>query len=71
MSEKTDKQRDILLAWKKNPNASVSELADIADASESYVREVLDRFDDYDEFEAMYDGMDREMDRLFGGDGLF
>ncbi|ADB63930.1 hypothetical protein Htur_5042 (plasmid) [Haloterrigena turkmenica DSM 5511] len=65
---KTDLQRDILLTWYENPNATNKEIADACNCSASYVSEVTNRFDDYNEMEAMMDRQDREMERMFGDD---
>lgn len=67
-SGKTDLQRDILLTWYNNPNATNKEVANACDCSASYVSEVKNRFDDYDEFEVMMDREDRQMEQMFGGD---
>lgn len=67
-SEKTDLQREILLTWYENPNATNEEIAEACDCSASYVSEITNRFDDYDEMEAMMDRQDREMERMFGDD---
>jgi hypothetical protein len=65
---KTDLQREILLTWHRHPNATNGEIARACDCSASYVSQVKNRFDDYDEFEAMMDRQDRELERMFGGD---
>lgn len=65
---KTDLQREILLTWHQHPNATNKEIARACDCSASYVSQVKNRFDDYDEFEAMMDRQDRELERMFGGD---
>lgn len=65
---KTDLQRDILLTWYDNPNATNKEIAAACDCSASYVSEITNRFDDYTQMEAMMDRQDREMERMFGDD---
>lgn len=65
---KTELQRDILLTWYENPDATNKGIADICDCSASYVSEVKNRFDGYNEFEAMMDRQDKEMERMFGDD---
>ncbi|OYR54457.1 winged helix-turn-helix domain-containing protein [Halorubrum halodurans] len=67
-SQKTELQRDILLAWYQNPNATNKQIAEACDCSASYVSTVKNRFDDYNEFEAMMDRQDREMEQMFGED---
>ena len=67
-SQKTELQRDILLTWYQNPNATNKEIAEACDCSASYVSTVKNRFDDYNEFEAMMDRQDREMEQMFGDD---
>jgi hypothetical protein len=67
-SSKTDLQRDILLTWWENPNATNKEIADACDCSASYVSQVKNRFDDYNEFEAMMDRQDAELEQMFGDD---
>ncbi|MFC6767321.1 winged helix-turn-helix domain-containing protein [Natrinema zhouii] len=67
-TEKTDLQRDILLTWYENPNATNKEIAKACDCSASYVSQVTNRFEDYNEMEAMMDRQDKEMERMFGGD---
>lgn len=68
MSGKTDLQREILLTWYDNPNATNKEIAEACDCSASYVSEVKNRFNNYDEFEAMMDRQDKEMEQMFGDD---
>lgn len=63
---KTDLQRDILITWYENPNATNKEIAEACDCSASYVSQVKNRFDDYSEMEAMFDREDRELERMFG-----
>lgn len=65
-SGKTDLQRDILITWYENPNATNKEIAESCDCSASYVSEVKNRFDDYGEMEAMFDREDRELEQMFG-----
>ncbi|SHG45010.1 winged helix-turn-helix domain-containing protein [Halobaculum gomorrense] len=67
---KTDLQREILLTWHENPNATNAEIATACDCSSSYVSQVKNRFDGYNEMEAMFDRQDRELERMFGS-GLF
>jgi hypothetical protein len=66
---KTNLQRDILITWYDNPNATNKEIAEACDCSASYVSEVKNRFDGYNEMEAMFDREDRELERMFG-DGV-
>jgi hypothetical protein len=66
--EKTDLQREILLAWYENPNATNKEIATACDCSSSYVSTVKNRFNNYNEFEAMMDRQDKEMEQMFGDD---
>jgi hypothetical protein len=70
MSEKTELQRDILLAWYNNPDATNAEIANMCDCSASYVSQVTNRFDDYNQMEAMMDQQDRELEKMFG-EGIF
>ena len=65
---KTDLQREILLTWRENPNATNQEIADACDCSSSYVSQVKNRFDDYNEFDAMMDRQDAELEQMFGDD---
>ena len=67
-SSKTDLQRDILLTWRENPNGTNQEIADACDCSASYVSQVKNRFDNYDEFDAMMDREDAELEQMFGDD---
>ncbi|QUO47624.1 MULTISPECIES: hypothetical protein [Halorubrum] len=67
-SSKTDLQRDILLTWWENPNATNQEIADACDCSASYVSQIKNRFDNYNEFDAMMDRQDAELERMFGDD---
>ena len=69
-SQKTELQRDILLTWYKNPNATNKDIADACNCSSSYVSTVKNRFDDYNEFEAMMDQQDKQMEQMFG-EGIF
>ena len=66
--EKTDLQRQILLTWYENPNATNQQIADACDCSSSYVSQIKNRFDGYDEMEYMFDSQDAELERMFGGD---
>lgn len=70
MSGKTDLQRETLLTWYDNPNATNREIAEACDCSVSYVSQIKNRFDGYNEFEAMMDRQDRQMEQMFG-DGIF
>jgi len=65
-SGKTELQRDILLTWYDNPNATNKEISDMCGCSASYVSNVKNRFDDYNEFEVMMDRQDKEMEAMFG-----
>jgi hypothetical protein len=65
-SGKTDLQRDILVTWYENPNATNKEIAEACDCSASYVSDVKNRFDNYGEMEAMFDRQDRELEQMFG-----
>jgi len=67
-SGKTELQREILLTWYENPNATNKDIADACDCSGSYVSEIKNRFDNYDEMEYMMDSQDAEMERMFGED---
>ena len=67
-SGKTELQRDILLTWYENPNSTNKEIAEACDCSSSYVSNVKNRFDNYNEFEAMMDRQDEQMERMFGDD---
>jgi len=67
---KTDLQQDILLTWRGNPNATNQEIADACDCSASYVSQVKNRFDGYNEFDAMMDRQDAELEQMFG-EGIF
>ena len=67
-SSKTDLQQDILLTWWENPNATNQEIADACNCSASYVSQIKNRFDDYNEFDAMMDRQDAELERMFGED---
>ena len=68
MSGKTDLQREILLTWYNNPDITNKEIAEACDCSASYVSQIKNRFDDYDEFEAMMDRQDRQMEQMFDDD---
>ena len=68
MSGKTDLQREILLTWYNNPNTTNKEIAEACDCSASYISQIKNRFDDYDEFEAMMDRQDRQMEQMFDDD---
>ena len=65
---KTNLQREIVTAWYENPNATNKEIADACDCSASYVSQIRNRFEDYDEMECMIDTQDRELEQMFGGD---
>jgi hypothetical protein len=67
-NDKTDLQREILLTWYEHPNATKKEISDRVGCSSSYVSTVTNRFDDYNEFEAMMDRQDRELEQMFGDD---
>lgn len=67
-NEKTELQREILLTWYENPTATNQEIADACDCSGSYVSQIKNRFDDYNEMEYMMDSQDAEMERMFGDD---
>ena len=67
-NNKTELQRDILLTWYNNPNATNKEIADMCDCSASYVSDIKNRFDNYNSMEAMMDREDKEMQRMFGED---
>ncbi|PSQ55319.1 winged helix-turn-helix domain-containing protein [Halobacteriales archaeon SW_8_68_21] len=67
-SSKTDLQRDILLTWRDNPNATNQEIAKACDCSASYVSQIKNRFDNYNEFDAMMDRQDAELEQMFGED---
>ncbi|OYR59052.1 winged helix-turn-helix domain-containing protein [Halorubrum ezzemoulense] len=69
-NEKTDLQREILLTWYNNPNATNKEISEACDCSASYVSTVKNRFDNYNEMEAMMDQQDKQMEQMFG-DGIF
>ncbi|ELY94595.1 hypothetical protein C483_02650 [Natrialba hulunbeirensis JCM 10989] len=66
--EKTELQREILLTWYENPNATKKEIAEACHCSASYVSQVTNRFDNYDHMEAMIDRQDKEMEQMFGDD---
>jgi len=68
--EKTELQREILLTWYQNPGATNKEIAEACDCSSSYVSTVKNRFDNYNEFEAMMDRQDKQMEQMFG-EGIF
>ena len=68
MSGKTDLQREILLTWYNNPDITNKEIAEACDCSASYVSQIKNRFDDYNEFEAMMDRQDRQMEQMFDDD---
>jgi len=68
MSGKTDLQREILLTWYNSPNTTNKEIAEACDCSASYVSQIKNRFDDYNEFEAMMDRQDRQMEQMFDDD---
>lgn len=70
MTEKTELQREILLTWRENPDATNAEIAEACDCSASYVSQVTSRFDDYDAFQAALDRGDREMASLFGDEAV-
>lgn len=65
---KTELQRNILLTWYNNPDATNKEIAEACDCSASYVGDIKNRFDDYDHFEAMMDRQDQQMQQMFGDD---
>ncbi|AFZ72986.1 hypothetical protein [Natronobacterium gregoryi] len=66
--DKTELQRDILLTWYENPDATKKEIAEACDCSASYVSNVTNRFDNYDHMEAMLDRQDKELEEMFGDD---
>jgi len=68
MSGKTDLQREILLSWYDRPNSTNKEIAETCDCSASYVSEVKNRFNNYDEFVGMIDCHDKELEHMFGED---
>jgi hypothetical protein len=61
---KTELKRDILLALQNNPDATNKSIAKDVGCSESYVSQVKQEFDDYDNVDAMADAIDREVDQL-------
>lgn len=65
---KTDLQRRIVTTWYENPNATNKEIAEACDCSASYVSQVKNRFDDYNEMEYMFDSQNKELEQIFGGD---
>jgi len=65
---KTDLQRQILLTWYENPNATNTEISEMCDCSASYVSQIKNRFDDYNEMEYMMDRQDEELEAMSGGD---
>ncbi|MDS0220864.1 hypothetical protein NDI54_05785 [Haloarcula sp. S1AR25-5A] len=65
---KTDLQRQILLTWYENPNATNTEISEMCDCSASYVSQVKNRFDNYNEMEYMMDRQDEELEVMFGSD---
>lgn len=64
MADKTTLQRDIMLDWYQNPNATDAEIADRVGCSTSYVNEVRNKFDDYSDFEATLDAVDQDIEQL-------
>jgi hypothetical protein len=65
---KTELQREILLTWYDNPNATNKEIAKVCDCSASYVSEVKNRFNDYDHLEVVMDREDKQIEEMFGED---
>lgn len=61
---KTKLKRDILLELQNNPGATNKEIATAVDCSASYVSQVKQEFDDYDDVDALNDAIDREVDQL-------
>ena len=68
MGDKTELQREILLTWYDNPEETNKEIAKACDCSASYVSEVKSRFGGYNQFEAMMDRRDEELEQMFGND---
>jgi len=51
----------------ESPNATNQEIAGACDCSSSHVSQTKNRFDDYNEFEAMMmDRQDAELEQMFG-----
>ncbi|MFB6198032.1 MAG: hypothetical protein ABEI52_07170, partial [Halobacteriaceae archaeon] len=66
MTEKTDLQRDILIEWYNDKDATNEEIAERLDCSPSYVSEVKNKFEDYDEFQATLDEEARRFEEITG-----
>ena len=66
MTEKTDLQRDILIEWYNDKEATNEEIAERLDCSPSYVSEVKNKFEDYDEFQAILDKEARRFEEITG-----
>lgn len=62
---KTTLKRDILLTAQRNPQASNKEIARTVDCSASYVSQILNEYSDYDDVEAIFDGVQKDADELF------
>lgn len=66
MSNKTKLQRDILVAKARNPRATNKQIANRVNCSPSYVSQTLNRYNSYSEFEALFDGWQQDLERMFG-----
>lgn len=66
MNEKTELQRDILIEWYHDEDATNEEIAERLDCSPSYVSEVKNKFEDYDEFQATLDEEERRFEAITG-----
>lgn len=62
---KTKLQQDIVAEWYNNPNATNSEIAEACDCSSSYVSQVKNQFDSYDQLDAVLARFDHNIQRMF------
>ena len=66
MTEKTALDRDILIEWYHNKDASDEEIAEAVGSTASHVGEVKDTFADYDDFQATLDEEERTFEERTG-----
>lgn len=70
MSNKTELQRDILITAHDNPQLSKSDIARRVDCSDSYVGQVLSRYDSHDAMQARIEELNRQLGVDTGNSGL-
>jgi len=69
MRSKREFQRDILLTWRRHPNAPDIKIADAVGCSTAYVKQVKDHFDSRHKLEELFDELVEDIDHSV--EGLF